>query len=208
MNKKTKTILQILNASKEAISTRDIYDQMEPKEQGLFGGYESVSKTLCTLKKHRGIVENGISEIFNGRTVLTWLITQSGKKLLEQEYATETTPPDATEAGIEMVEEADEILMNDSIDITETPVEITAPDQHEEVMLIDDPLAFVASAQDAILSLVETLIKQESALKITHKQEKLAVLNHFRKFSEPMNQDFHLVLTDIISDLERIAEEA
>lgn len=72
-------IISILTAQNDstALTAREIYNEMEPAEQGQFkDGPDSVSKTLNFMRKS-GLVENGISEIVNGRTVLTWKLNKA-----------------------------------------------------------------------------------------------------------------------------------
>lgn len=55
-----------------ALTSREIYNDLEPADQGLFvGGVDGVMKSINKLHT-RGIVVNGNSEIVNGRVVKTW----------------------------------------------------------------------------------------------------------------------------------------
>ena len=55
-----------------ALTSREIYNDLEPADQGLFvGGIDGVMKSINKLHT-RGIVVNGNSEIVNGRVVKTW----------------------------------------------------------------------------------------------------------------------------------------
>ena len=67
--KTTQSIIEsILKANPCAITGREIYESMESQEKGFFpGGVDAVCKALGKLRD-KGIVENGISDIVNGRT--------------------------------------------------------------------------------------------------------------------------------------------
>ena len=55
-----------------ALTSREIYNDLEPADQGLFaGGVDGVMKSINKLHT-RGVVVNGNSEIVNGRVVKTW----------------------------------------------------------------------------------------------------------------------------------------
>lgn len=55
-----------------ALTSKEIYNDLEPADQGLFvGGVDGVMKSINKLHT-RGIVINGNSEIVNGRVVKTW----------------------------------------------------------------------------------------------------------------------------------------
>lgn len=55
-----------------ALTSKEIYNELEPADQGLFaGGVDGVGKSINTLY-NRGVVVNGSSEIVNGRTIKTW----------------------------------------------------------------------------------------------------------------------------------------
>lgn len=55
-----------------ALTSKEIYNDLEPADQGLFvGGVDGVMKSINKLHT-RGIVVNGNSEIVNGRVVKTW----------------------------------------------------------------------------------------------------------------------------------------
>lgn len=55
-----------------ALTSKEIYNELEPADQGLFvGGVDGVMKSINKLHT-RGIVVNGNSDIVNGRVVKTW----------------------------------------------------------------------------------------------------------------------------------------
>lgn len=71
-NQQALILTRILTGDIDGLTSRELFNQMESKEQGAFiGGVDGVSKSLCYLKT-KSMVENGISKIVNGRTQLTW----------------------------------------------------------------------------------------------------------------------------------------
>lgn len=67
-------VYDVLSTLKDniALTSREIYNELEPADQGLFvGGVDGVMKSINKLHT-RGIVVNGNSEIVNGRVVKTW----------------------------------------------------------------------------------------------------------------------------------------
>jgi hypothetical protein len=55
-----------------ALTSKEIYNELEPADQGLFvGGVDGVMKSINKLHT-RGLVVNGSSEVVNGRVVKTW----------------------------------------------------------------------------------------------------------------------------------------
>ncbi len=55
-----------------ALTSKEIYNELEPADQGLFvGGVDGVMKSINKLHT-RGLVVNGNSEVVNGRMVKTW----------------------------------------------------------------------------------------------------------------------------------------
>ncbi len=69
-------IIHILAANSiDGLTSRELFNEMESKEQGAFtGGVDGVGKELLYLKS-KGIVKNGLSKIISGRTQLTWMNT-------------------------------------------------------------------------------------------------------------------------------------
>ena len=55
-----------------ALTSKEIYNELEPADQGLFvGGVDGVMKSINKLHT-RGLAVNGSSEVVNGRVVKTW----------------------------------------------------------------------------------------------------------------------------------------
>jgi len=55
-----------------ALTSKEIYNELEPADQGLFvGGVDGVMKSINKLHT-RGLVVNGNSEVVNGRMVKAW----------------------------------------------------------------------------------------------------------------------------------------
>ena len=76
-----------------ALTSREIYNDLEPADQGLFvGGIDGVMKSINKLHT-RGIVVNGNSEIVNGRVVKTWR--------LKDEVSTDKPVVDAAAEAVE-----------------------------------------------------------------------------------------------------------
>jgi hypothetical protein len=75
-------------------TSRNLFDAMEQSERGLFtGGVDGVGKELYALK-NKGIVENGLSQIIDGRTYLTWRV--AAKKKTEQSAQEIAAAPEPT----------------------------------------------------------------------------------------------------------------
>ena len=76
-----------------ALTSREIYNDLEPADQGLFvGGIDGVMKSINKLHT-RGIVVNGNSEIVNGKVVKTWR--------LKDEVSTDKPVVDAAAEAVE-----------------------------------------------------------------------------------------------------------
>lgn len=85
-----------------ALTSKEIYNDLEPADQGLFvGGVDGVMKSINKLHT-RGIVINGNSEIVNGRVVKTWR--------LKDEVSTDKPVVDALSATPEAEKVAKEML--------------------------------------------------------------------------------------------------
>lgn len=76
-----------------ALTSKEIYNELEPADQGLFvGGVDGVMKSINKLHT-RGIVVNGNSDIVNGRVVKTWR--------LRNEVSTNQSVVDAVAEAVE-----------------------------------------------------------------------------------------------------------
>ena len=73
-------ILNVLSFSEYDMSSKDILDSIT--------GEEKISTTLSSVYgyledlKNSGLIENGLSEIVKGKTVLMWKITNNGRALV------------------------------------------------------------------------------------------------------------------------------
>lgn len=76
-------ILDMASAHKLDMSSREIFNELEPAEQGFFkNGVSGLCMAIDYLSR-KGFVEKGGSEIVDKKTVLTWRITKSGKDSLK-----------------------------------------------------------------------------------------------------------------------------
>ena len=98
-------ILKSYVKSGDELTAREIFQDMEPSEKNAFTkGQDQVSKVLCLLRD-AGIVENGISNIVDGRSKLTWRLTKQGQAV---EVNAEPDPePESTAADTPTVKDDD-----------------------------------------------------------------------------------------------------
>jgi hypothetical protein len=113
-----------------ALTSKEIYNELEPADQGLFvGGVDGVMKSINKLHT-RGLVVNGNSEVVNGRMVKTWRLKDevSTNKLMV------ISIPEAVES--ETVEETVEEAEHKSfVDNASYSVESLIKDAQEEALL-------------------------------------------------------------------------
>lgn len=202
MNKKTKTILEILNAAEFAMTTNELYEAMEPSEQGLFDGASAVSKSLNTLKTHRKAVDNGVSEIIKGRSVLTWVITKTGKELLEIENNDPVKSDDnaANEALEQYFETSDGSEFNnaDNVDVDDGTGETWG-----NIDIEASPLQYYDAATDSIRAIIEKLLEKETKqLQIENKTETLEVLNYVKDFFSVVNPEYSKIIANACKYIE------
>jgi hypothetical protein len=209
--------------SETALTGREIYESMEAKEKGFFpGGIDAVNKSLNYLRG-KGFVENGISEIVNGRTVLTWKMKNA--PILQKTEADKTPEniQDIARHEKPIQQEADATQEVESVylevpTITETPVEnvesqmVENLEFHEMIENFGAGVnAFIEGTKQLIAELDEAKAEIER-LKASHaianKRETIAVLKHVQGFVKPINEDFDVVLGDIVQKIETMTEAA
>jgi hypothetical protein len=84
MEPKQAAILSVLLSKSYAPTRTEIFNALEPAEQDLFkNGIGGVSQCLDALRRKKAYVENGISEFENGKTLLTWKLTDAGLKAIK-----------------------------------------------------------------------------------------------------------------------------
>ena len=80
LSKEKLAILTALVSSKYDMSSREILEST-PVDDNMAHTITSIRDYLEILKKD-GLIENGISDVVNGRTVLMWRITNKGRALV------------------------------------------------------------------------------------------------------------------------------
>ena len=216
MNKQS--IIKSILAKGESLNSREIYDAMEPDEQGFFaGGVDAVGKFLYAMRD-KGLIENGISDIVNGRTVLTWKIKNAP---IQQKAEENNAPEDIQDAARyeEPIQQAAtdpqamEYVHVEIPAITETPVE-NVETQVVEGLEFHDMIenfgagvnAFIEGTKKLIAELDEAKAKKPPV--IANKPEKVTLLKFMKSFHGKLNEDVDRVLGDIISDLEKLEDAA
>lgn len=212
MNEKHKTILSILNDAKYPLMTSEIFEAMEPTEQGMFSGVDKLSKMLTDIKRKNHTIENGITEYIDGKSRLRWTLSDKGKKELFNALNPGCEVPDKD------VEDASAIALHkliydDSPDIYKDTLihndnatgynEMNTDDKFELIQE-DNPLAFFDVAVSNIRDMLETLIKNEKTFKINNKKEKIDALEHLITFIEPINSEWAQIIDDIITDIKSL----
>lgn len=117
----------------QAMTVMGLFEALEPCDQGRFGSPSNLSKAIDQLRRRAklpGIV-NGLSEIINGRTRLTWYWNEHEKQFLQPLALdmADTSEPD-TENGIQALAETAHQQPGDNP--VETPQDETQPVEHEE----------------------------------------------------------------------------
>ena len=200
----------------EELTAREIFQDMEPSEQGAFtNGHDQVSKVLCMLRD-AGLVENGISNIVNGRSILTWKLSKHAQQPIQAVALDVADRPQSAQQNPETTLE--------TVDAEAYFAEVALREQSQvQTQAIDaipsaqEPLETYADGfLDKILESVESLIashryciaEREKALlaqpKIYNKPEKIGLLNLLKSHYGYVNSDFETVLNDIIADLDHM----
>lgn len=216
-------IINVLKAQSDgyAMTAREIYNEMDPSEQGMFkGGHDGVSKTVGYMRTC-GIVENGVSEIFNGRTVLTWRLKKDEtKQVVAAGEAHDNAPDDmADEKAVlpDIHEAGNPKAAETTIDSSWSSVETAAENDIQTADDVQAPMsdsAIETLARDGYLVLdpfSETdqfICEVVNRLKtkpqsIGDKDLKIATLQNLAPL---LSTDIHDVLMNIVGDLERLDE--
>jgi hypothetical protein len=133
-----------------ALTSKEIYNELEPADQGLFvGGVDGVMKSINKLHT-RGLVVNGNSEVVNGRMVKTWRL----KDEVSTNKSMVISIPEAVES--ETVEETVEETVKETVEVCQTEAEFsfTAVKADTINSLIDEASC---TAQMAIKSIMLSL---------------------------------------------------
>lgn len=125
-----------------ALTSNEIYNELEPADQGIFvGGVAGIMKSIYKLNE-RGIVTNGNSEIVNGRTVKTW-------KLVNEVSTHKPVVVAAPEAVEREAEEVVEREQESRIDVVE-----------DEIVKVYPAETLINDARSVFRSLTEASAKQ------------------------------------------------
>jgi hypothetical protein len=185
MKKKHQIILSILNQLKPgiALTTREIYDEMDDAEKGAFAGVDDVSKTISYLGNHKKWIDNGISEIVNGKTTLTWHISKAGFAAFKGDVF-ETN-------GAET--ETDDEMPSDVIDVIRS--------QRENTLMTLSPENELDLPFIQIISALRASYGKPDPVTIERKEQKISTL---RRLGALMSDDIRSVFEDIAADLEKL----
>lgn len=199
-----------------ALTAREIFHDMEPSEQDDFSnGPDQVSKVLCQLR-NAGIVENGISNIVNGRTVLTWKLKHHAS-IQHMPNQPQSTQQQHQENTVETIAETDiDAIADEPHAISQTTESNPACAVDENVSQpMETEVEFLAHLQNAVALFVDAyktllqerdhaLAQSQNVHMLTNKTEKLGLLNLLKSHYGYINSDFETVLNDIINDLEHM----
>lgn len=216
MNKKS--IIESILAKGDSLNSREIYDAMEPDEQGFFaGGVDAVGKFLYAMRD-KGLIENGISDIVNGRTVLTWKLKDA--QISQKTEANETA---ADIQDVAPLAESDQQETTAAQELEQVCMELPVITETENTDLVDGEVeastfhdmienfgagvnAFIEGTKKLIAEFDEAKAKKPTV--IANKAEKVTLLKFMQSFHGKLNEDVDRVLGDIISDLEKLEEAA
>lgn len=109
LHPKYQAILTTLSTTNTPLTGREIYEHLEPAEQGLFSGVDDLNKTINYLRDKKKFVENGESNYTNGKATLTWKISDTGFNALSEAYMQEGAPVE-TETVIDVELEPKEMI--------------------------------------------------------------------------------------------------
>ena len=180
MNDRSTILLTILIKQEYQLSVREIWNLLSSDEQKLFGKQDEVSKYLSTLRK-KELIKNGLTVYENGKTLLTWVITDAGKSAIHRNPAMNKEQKQEESQEVNVVEQ--------SLDTADFLIKLTA------------------SAND-ILDAVELMAQKNKHNIEMPPPEKLSVmisvLDNYRSFITPINADHASVTSDAIALLERL----
>lgn len=111
MTLKQEIIIAGLKVINRDVTTKELFELFTSSEQSEIGDENKLAAGLCKLRG-AGLIDNGISEIVDGKTLLTWRTTQEGLDKLSGQ--TKTSPPEMVSNHIADV---NKMVVNASIDI-------------------------------------------------------------------------------------------
>lgn len=176
MTGKQLLLLGILYQEDYSITTREVFDKLTDGDKTKFSGMiENASSVLVNLRK-AGLVENGVSEIINGQTRLTWRITDKGSKEIDSIIKDDEMPSDLMDLKTHTQPE----------ERYSVSVEISDLNTDEQQVVID------------LVKLLESK-KPVPAVEINDLDLKVTTL---RNLAPMLSTDIHDVLMNIVDDLE------
>lgn len=215
-------VLDVLKAQAQAgfeLTAREIYNELDRKEQYRFKrGADEISKKLCELRA-TGAVENGISNIINGRTVLTWRLTNAQqlpqtvaldvdhRQEPAQQHTQDTVEAIAAENNLDALEAVNAPSLQEA-----EPSPALEHDSQASIKSVETEAEFLADLEQGIALFIQAyktcLQERDQALSktpaVANKPEKIGLLNLLKQHYGFINSDFEAVLTDIIADIEQL----
>jgi hypothetical protein len=191
-------ILTLLSAEKAAIERKDIWQKLEPSEQGTLKSIDMLSKHLNTLRE-KDYIENGLSNYIDNKAILTWKITAQGRYMLSKEKPAQTqTQIQSEKPAAYQVEPApideEPLTLIESIEITD-PVALVGESQTLE---ITDPSAYVQAVHESIQELVVKLMEESKRVKkeLPSVDKKISILSAI--------VDFNLFDNGVIKEIDEL----
>lgn len=180
MNEKHKIILTILNNSEFQLSVKEIRDRLDPAEQGNFNEQDALSKLLSDMKRKKNYIKNGLTVYENNKTLLTWVISDTGKAALAAAMNTQLTMPTVES----------ETMEETALDTTDCLIKLTK--SANDILDLIDVLAATPKQPDLDIPTEDQL------------NTMISVLDNYRSFITPINADHASVTSDAIALLERL----
>lgn len=180
-------VLTALYENPKGLTTGQIFNECKKKLGSELPDSHTVSKIIFSLRGKSKFITS--SDAAGG---LIHKITQKGIDALMKNSDVQT-------------EKTDKTLESETTTIDVETVEPEAVIESEVSVLDDDPLAALESGVAYFIESYRALQTERDQLlqkQIDHKDEKIAVLKHFQQFAKPMNEDFYIVLGEIVTDLE------
>jgi hypothetical protein len=180
MKKQFEIVLSVLAATADHLNRQEIWEALEPTEQGQLKKIDDVSKILTDLRgKHW--VKNGQSDYINGKTLFTWFITDEGRHALKAEKMISKEPKNSEPPSEYKVERVVDDEPLELIEITD-PVALVGESQTLE---ITDPVAYVQAVHESIQELVTKLMAENKQPKkeLLRVDKKIAILSAIVDFN-------------------------
>jgi len=193
MKKQFEIVLSVLAATTGPLNRQEIWEALEPTEQGQLKKIDDVSKILTDLRgKHW--VKNGQSDYINGKTLFTWFITDEGREALKAERMISKEPKNSEPPAEYKVERAvDGRVVDDPLELIEVVdekdvIEITDPVAlvgESQTLEITDPVAYVQAVHESIQELVTKLMAENKQPKkeLLRVDKKIAILSAIVDFN-------------------------